>query len=127
MAPHTISAAHAAPTTGTAITYICLPEATYQAMQADIAEMKSYMLRNPQKNAGKELPEYVSPKELEGITNYSHSTLARHIKDAQAAGVQIIGQPGKHRVHLQQFLTYMESLQTLAAPQKLTPKNYKRR
>ena len=127
MIPLTTATPAAAPTTGTAITYICLPEVTYQAMQADIAEMKRYMLRNPQKNAGKELPEYVSPKELEGITNYSHSTLARHIKDAQAAGVQIIGQPGKHRVHLQQFLAYMERLQTPAAPQKLTPKTCKRR
>jgi hypothetical protein len=96
-------------------------------MQADIAEMKRYMLRNPQKNAGKELPKYVSPKELEGIAGFSHSALARHIKDAQATGVQVIGLPGKHRVHLQQFLDYLERLQTPAAPQKLTPKTCKRR
>ena len=127
MTPLTTATPAAAPTTGTAITYICLPEVTYQAMQADIAEMKRYMLRNPQKNAGKELPKYVSPKELEGISGFSHSALARHIKDAQATGVQVIGLPGKHRVHLQQFLAYMERLQTSVAPQKLTPKTYKRR
>ena len=103
MIPRTTATPAAAPTPGTAITYICLPEGTYQAMQADIAEMKRYMLRNPQKNAGKELPKYVSPKELEGISGFSHSALARHIKDAQATGVQVIGLPGKHRVHLQQF------------------------
>lgn len=127
MIPLTTATPAAAPTTGTAITYICLPEVTYQAMQADIAEMKRYMLRNPQKNAGKELPKYVSPKELEGIAGFSHSALARHIKDAQATGVQVIGLPGKHRVHLQQFLDYLERLQTPAAPQKLTPKTCKRR
>lgn len=127
MTTHTMRAAQSAPSTGTAITYICLPADTYQAMQSDIAELKSYMLRHPQKNTGKESPEYVSPKDLERITNYTHSTLARHIKAAQAAGVQIIGQPGKHRVHLQQFLAYMERLQTPAAPQNLTPKTYKRR
>lgn len=127
MVPLTTATPAAAPTTGTAITYICLPEVTYQAMQADIAEMKRYMLRNPQKNAGKELPKYVSPKELEGISGFSHSALARHIKDAQATGVQVIGLPGKHRVHLQQFLDYLERLQTPAAPQKLTPKTCKRR
>lgn len=127
MIPLTTATPAAAPTTGTAITYICLPEVTYQAMQADIAEMKRYMLRNPQKNAGKELPKYVSPKELEGISGFSHSALARHIKDAQATGVQVIGLPGKHRVHLQQFLDYLERLQTPAAPQKLTPKTCKRR
>ena len=127
MIPLTTATPAAAPTTGTAITYICLPEVTYQAMQADIAEMKRYMLRNPQKNAGKELPKYVSPKELEGIAGFSHSALARHIKDAQATGVQVIGLPGKHRVHLQQFLDYLERLQTPAASQKLTPKTCKRR
>lgn len=120
------STSHVAPA-GTAITYVCLPLEIYHTMQEDIAEMKRYMFRNPKEAASVKLPEFVTPKQLEKITGYSHSSLSRHIKDAQAAGVQIIGQPGKHRVNLAQFLAYLENLSKSATPQAIITPNHKRK
>ena len=89
-------------------TYILLPAEHYEAMRADWAELKAYMLRNPKEAPANNGQAYSSPKELQAITGYSPSTISNKIAAARAAGVQVIGDGKAPRIHTAQFLEFLE-------------------